>query len=140
MSTAAQEFEATAFSAPTGRATLFVAEGRISARATYQELLRGEAQLVDVRDAEVRAWEGEVHPILRPLVIDPFLLEWRLDPRSETSLPGASYDARIVVLSGDGLSSRQLAEDLRLLGLDRAVDVVGGFRAWASAGLPMVAG
>lgn len=82
---------------------------------------------------------GEVHPLLRPLTIDPHLLEWRLDPRSETGLPEASYDVRVLLLSGLGETSQRCAEDLRLLGLHRAVDVVGGFAAWLAAGLPIVA-
>src|SRR5690606_23399921 len=121
MSAAAQEFEANYFAPNVAAAA---PPGRISARAAYQELLRGEAVLVDLRDGDQRVARGEVHPLLRPLVIDRHLLEWRLDPRSETRLPWTSYDARVVLLSGDGLSSRQYAEDLRLLGVHRAVDVV----------------
>ncbi|MFS3129451.1 rhodanese-like domain-containing protein [Nocardioides sp. Bht2] len=132
LSIAAQEFEASAFAPGDGVGV----PGRISARAAFQELLRGGVVLADVRSELARRRHGSPHPILLPRVIDRHLLEWRLDPRSETALPEASYDARVVLLSGRGDSSQQLAEELRALGVRNAVDVIGGFEAWLAAGLP----
>lgn len=133
ISLAAQEFEASAFAPGNGIAI----PGRISVRAAFQELLRGGVVFVDVRSELARRRHGSPHPMLLPRVIDRHLLEWRLDPRSETALPDASYDARVLVLSGRGDSSQRLAEDLRELGVRDAVDIVGGFDSWVAAGLPV---
>lgn len=132
VSIAAQEFEASVF-APGGGIEV---PGRISARAAFQELLRGGVLLVDVRSEIARRRQGGPHPMLLPRILDRHLVEWRLDPRSETAWPEAGYDARVIVLSGDGHSSREIAGDLRALGVAGAVDIVGGFTAWAAAGLP----
>jgi rhodanese-related sulfurtransferase len=107
---------------------------RIDVGAAYREVLDG-ALLVDIRPAAQRAEEGEVHPFLRPLVIERNVLEWRLDPRSDACLARAAYDARILVLCQEGYTSSLAADALRSLGLD-ATDVVGGFKAWRRAHLP----
>ena len=107
---------------------------RIDVGAAYREVLDG-ALLVDIRPAAQRAEEGEVHPFLRPLVIERNVLEWRLDPRSDACLTRAAYDARILVLCQEGYTSSLAADALRSLGLD-ATDVVGGFKAWREAHLP----
>jgi rhodanese-related sulfurtransferase len=40
------------------------------------------------------------------------------------------------VLCSEGYTSSLAADALRSLGLWRSADVIGGFRAWAAAGLP----
>ena len=45
--------------------------------------------------------------------------------------------AWLVLLCAHGYSSSVAAATLRDLGFDRATDVVGGFEAWAAAGLPV---
>lgn len=90
--------------------------------------------LVDIRPAAQRAREGEVPGAL---VIERNVLEWRLDPVGEARLPEASgYDLDVVVLCSEGYTSSLAADALRSLGLSRAADVIGGFAAWAAAGLP----
>jgi rhodanese-related sulfurtransferase len=42
----------------------------------------------------------------------------------------------VIVLCSEGYTSSLAADALRSLGLHRATDVVGGFSAWAAAGLP----
>ena len=66
----------------------------------------GGALLVDIRPAAQRAREGEVPG---SLIVERNVLEWRFDPLSDARLPQA-------------------------IGYD--VDVIGGFLAWAAAGLP----
>jgi rhodanese-related sulfurtransferase len=110
---------------------------RISARAAYQELVRGDALLVDIRPAAQREGEGEVDPRMNVLVIERNVLEWRFDPRSDARLPEASYDARVLVLCQEGYTSSLAAESLQRLGIRRATDVVGGYAAWREAGMPV---
>lgn len=100
--------------------------------------LTGGALLVDTRPAEQRDRDGEVPGAV---VVDRNVLEWRLDPASPDRLPMVTgYDLEILVLCNEGYSSSLVADTLRGLGLTRSVDVIGGFVAWAAAGLPVVGG
>jgi rhodanese-related sulfurtransferase len=97
--------------------------------------LAGGALLVDTRPVEQRARDGEVPGAV---VVDRNVLEWRLDPASPHRIPEVTgYDLEVVVLCNQGYSSSLVADTLRSLGLYRAVDVIGGFEAWAAAGLPI---
>ena len=96
------------------------------------------AYLVDIRPAAQRAREGEVPGAL---VVERNVLEWRFDPASDARLPQATgYDVDVVVLCSEGYTSSLAADALRSLGLTKASDVVGGYSAWAAAGLPVVSG
>ena len=96
------------------------------------------AVLVDIRPAAQRAAEGSVPGAL---VVERNVLEWRFDPASDARLPEATgYDVDVVVLCSEGYTSSLAADALRSLGLTRASDVVGGYRAWAVSGLPVVPG
>ncbi len=96
------------------------------------------AVLVDIRPADQRAREGWVPSAL---VVERNVLEWRFDPASDARLPQATgYDVDVLVLCSEGYTSSLAADALRSLGLTRASDVVGGYSAWAAAGLPVVAG
>jgi rhodanese-related sulfurtransferase len=96
------------------------------------------AVLVDIRPAAQRAVEGSVPGAL---LVERNVLEWRFDPASDARLPQATgYDVEVVVLCSEGYTSSLAADALRSLGLHRATDVVGGFRAWVAVGLPVVRG
>jgi rhodanese-related sulfurtransferase len=110
---------------------------RISVRAAYQEVLYGRALLVDIRPAAQRAAEGEVAAHLSPLVVERNVLEWRFDPRHEARLPQADWETRVLVLCQEGYTSSLAADALLRLGVHRSTDVVGGFKAWREAGLPV---
>jgi rhodanese-related sulfurtransferase len=92
------------------------------------------ALLVDTRSERDRAAEGAIPGAV---VIERTVLEWRLDPASRWRIPQASYDAHVVVICSDGYSSSLAAATLQELGVTRATDVIGGFRAWKAAGLPV---
>ena len=108
---------------------------RVDVETAYRETVGG-ALLVDIRPAAQRAAEGEVHPALGPMVIERNVLEGQLEPSSDARLPQASYDARVLVLCQEGYTSSLAADALRSLGVD-ATDVVGGFKAWREAFLPV---
>ena len=92
------------------------------------------ALLVDIRPAAQRAREGEVPG---SVIVERNVLEWRFDPASDARLPEATgYDVDVIVLCSEGYTSSLAADALRSLGLHRATDVIGGFLAWAAAGLP----
>jgi rhodanese-related sulfurtransferase len=95
------------------------------------------AVLIDTRADAARARDGVVPGSLH---VPRTVLEWRLDPASEWRSPHAPpLDARVLVLCEHGFSSSLAAATLAELGFVRTGDVVGGFEAWAAAGLPTVA-
>ena len=96
---------------------------------------RAGALIVDIRPAAQRAAEGEVPGTL---VIERNVLEWRFDPASAARLPQAGYDLRVIIMCSEGYTSSLAAAALQDLGIRNATDLDGGFRAWASAGLPVV--
>ena len=96
-----------------------------------------DAVLVDIRPVAFRAAEGEVPGAL---IVERNVLEWRFAPDGEWRLPQAGPDARVVLFCNEGYASSFAADTLRRLGVRRATDMDGGFRAWAAAGLPTVPG
>ena len=92
---------------------------------------RAGAVLVDIRPRDLRAAEGEIPGALP---VERTVLEWRFDPVGEWRRPEASADTHVVVVCSEGYSSSLAADALRQIG------VVGGFRAWRAAGLPVVPG
>jgi rhodanese-related sulfurtransferase len=110
--------------------------GRVSPEQAAAEHARG-ALLVDTRTFEQRTRDGEIPGAL---VIDRTVLEWRLDPTSESHIPEMTApDVRVIVVCAQGYSSSLAAAMLQDLGLRNATDVIGGFEAWSAAGLPVTA-
>ncbi|MEV3926991.1 rhodanese-like domain-containing protein [Actinomadura coerulea] len=96
------------------------------------------AVLVDIRPAAQRAEEGEIPGAL---IVERNVLEWRFDPASGARLPQATgHDLRVIVFCSEGYTSSLAAASLHDLGLTRATDLVGGFKAWRAAGLPTTEG
>jgi rhodanese-related sulfurtransferase len=93
--------------------------------------------VIDIRPVANRAEEGEI-PGSVP--VERIVLEWRLDPNGAHRLPGFDADTPVIVVCNEGYASSLAARDLRRLGLRNATDLVGGFRAWAKAGLPVSPG
>ena len=92
------------------------------------------ALLVDIRPQAQRSEEGGIPGAF---VIERNVLEWRLDPTSPWRIPEADgHQREVVVFCSQGYTSSLAAASLQDLGLVRATDLVGGFQAWAEAGLP----
>lgn len=95
------------------------------------------ALLIDIRPVAQRAQYGVIPSAL---CIERNVLEWRLDPQSEHRLPDiSSYQRRVIIVCQQGYASSFAAASLRLLGYEQVGDVMGGFDAWRSAGLPTLA-
>jgi rhodanese-related sulfurtransferase len=107
---------------------------RVEPEQAATELAAG-ALLVDIRPADQRSTGGDIPGAT---VIDRNVLEWRLAPDSEWRIDAvAGPDTRVIVLCNQGYSSSLAAATLKELGLVNATDVIGGFQAWKSAGLPI---
>lgn len=100
--------------------------------------MRDGAILVDTRPQAQRKAQGTVPGAL---LVERNVLEWRFDPRSDARLPEATgYEVRLIIMCSEGYSSSLAAASLQDLGLRNATDLIGGFIAWAKAGLPVQAG
>lgn len=107
---------------------------RLTPERARQEIRDG-AILIDTRCQELRQETGVAPDSLHvPLSV----LYWRLDPSSGHEDPRiADPDRRVILMCAHGYSSSLAAATLRDLGFERATDVIGGFEAWAAAGLPV---
>ena len=93
------------------------------------------ALLVDTRPLLQRQSSGEIPGAI---LIERNHLEWRLDPTCPWRIPEATdHDVPWIVVCQEGYSSSLAAVSLRKLGLRNATDLIGGFRAWKTAGLPV---
>ena len=107
---------------------------RVSPQAAHARQAEG-ALLVDIRYELLRRQDGTIPGAL---IVERNELEWRLDPQCEYRLPEAAHhDLDVLVLCNEGYASSLAALSLQQLGLHRATDVIGGFQAWAAAGLPV---
>lgn len=100
---------------------------RVQPRDLAAEMAAG-ALVVDIRPIENRGTEGELPGAV---VVDRNVLEWRLDPTSPDRIAEADDPHRKVILfCNEGYASSLAAETLHRIGLTRATDLVGGYRAW----------
>lgn len=106
---------------------------RLSPGEASQAIEHGGAVLVDIRPGPQRAREGEIPGAL---IVERNVLEWRFDPASDARLAVAGrYDLQVIVFCSEGYTSSLAAAALQEIGLWRATDIVGGYRAWQAAGL-----
>jgi rhodanese-related sulfurtransferase len=89
--------------------------------------------VIDTRPEANRRDEGELPGAI---VVERIVLEWRLDPSSPWKLDGVDADTRAIIVCNEGYSSSLAAATLRQLGLRRATDLVGGYRAWLATQSP----
>jgi rhodanese-related sulfurtransferase len=102
------------------------------------EAVRAGGSLVDTRPEYQRRADGDIPGAV---VVERNHLEWRLDPRSDSRVPGAAHDrVHWIVICDEGYSSSPAAAALRAIGLVNATDVGGGFQEWRAAGLPVTPG
>jgi rhodanese-related sulfurtransferase len=114
------------------------AQERIAPRLDPEDAHRAMADgalLVDLRSQDERRRDGVVPGSLH---IPRSVLEWRVDPESGYTNPYiTTLDGCLVLFCAQGFSSSFAAASLRELGCTNATDIVGGFEAWRSAGLPV---
>lgn len=92
-----------------------------------EDAVAGGAVLVDIRPEADRREEGEMPGAL---VIDRIVLEWRLAPSSDARLIDLEPGQRVIVFCNEGYQSSLAAAALIDLGVERATDLVGGYRGW----------
>jgi rhodanese-related sulfurtransferase len=116
-------------------ATTQVALQRLTPGDAWRRMRSG-AVLVDIRPEFQRRADGEIPGAI---VVERNHLEWRCNPCSDARIPEATdHDVVWIVLCDEGFSSSLAAASLQRLGLHKATDVIGGFRAWHAARFPVV--
>ncbi|MFN2562923.1 MAG: rhodanese-like domain-containing protein [Jatrophihabitans sp.] len=108
---------------------------RLEPSAAVEAIADG-ARLVDIRPRGQRADEGEIPGAV---IIERNHLEWRLHPASASRIRAAVPGQRWIVFCSEGYTSSLAADSLNSIGVP-ATDLVGGFTAWAAAGLPTAPG
>ncbi len=103
--------------------------------ATAAAAMQQGALLVDTRPVAQRRRDGEIPGAL---ILERNVLEWRLDPDSPHRVAElTSAEQTVILFCNQGYASSLAAATLKRLGLVNATDLVGGFEAWAAAGLPV---
>jgi len=107
---------------------------RLDPQAAWDAIQHG-AILIDTRPEFQRRADGEVPGAI---VVERNHLEWRLHPESDGRIAEAvDADVRWIVMCDSGYASSLAAATLQMMGLHRATDLVGGFKAWRDAKLPV---
>jgi rhodanese-related sulfurtransferase len=103
----------------------------LTADQVAQELERGEALLVDLREPDERAQQdaipGAVHA-------PRGMLEWWADPTSPYHRAEFDPGRRIILHCASGGRSALAADTLRQLGYANVAHLDGGLKAWKEAG------
>ncbi len=101
-----------------------------------REAARAEGLIVDIRSDRQRARDGRV-PGAR--FVPRNVLEWRFDPSRDYCDPVlTAVSGPLIVMCDEGYQSSLAAATLLQIGVRRATDMIGGFRAWRAAGLPVL--
>jgi rhodanese-related sulfurtransferase len=116
-----------------------------SAIARLLDDVRSHLDRVDPADLDREVAEGAIVVDIRPvadreaegalpgaIAIERIHLEWRLDPTSPHRIAEATPGRRVIVMCNEGYASSLAAMTLRSLGVDRATDLAGGYRARAA--------
>ena len=102
--------------------------------AVQQELQRGDAVLVDIRDApeleENGSIPGSVH-------VPRGMLEFRADTTSPYHQPPLDPSKRVILHCASGGRSALAARTLQDMGYGNVAHLDGGFNAWKEAGKPI---
>lgn len=107
---------------------------RLSADQAYAAMRDG-AQLIDIRSDSQRATDGIIPGAC---FVARNVLEWRLDPACPHRDPHlVRPDAPLVLMCDEGYQSSLAAATVQQFGRTGVTDVIGGYRAWRAAGLPI---
>jgi rhodanese-related sulfurtransferase len=118
-------------------ALLGMAADRIERRSPQEAhaAMQAGALLIDIRSSEDRERDGIVPASLH---IPRTVLEWRVASDSDWRNPHVGgLDREIILICDHGDSTVFATATLVDLGFTRASDVIGGFRDWRAAGLPV---
>jgi len=103
---------------------------RISAAQARDMIAKGDALVVDVRDAPEVAASGKVAGAVH---VSRGMLEFRADPQLPSHDKNFSKDKAVILYCGSGGRAALAGKMLKDLGYERVYNL-GGFKDWADAG------
>ena len=103
----------------------------VSPHAAAEELGRGEAVFLDVR--EPVEWEQYIEGSIQ---VPRGLLEFQADPTSPRHNVALDPSRRVIVFCRSGVRAALAGATLKNLGYTDVANLTGGFTAWKDAGLP----
>ena len=107
---------------------------RLTPEATHAAMRDG-AHLIDIR-SDTQRWADGTIPGAR--IVARNVLEWRLDPACPHHDPALGRrDGLLVLICDEGFQSSLAAATVQRFREHSVTDVIGGFRAWRAAGLPV---
>lgn len=106
----------------------------LSPTKAYEELIRGEATLIDVREPH----EYEREKIAGAINAPRGMLEFYADPATPYYRSEFTSDTRLIICCASGGRSALAAQTLSNMGYMRTAHVDGGISAWKAANLPTV--
>lgn len=122
--------------AKTAAAMVAEAKSRIenlAPAAVAAEMQRGDALLVDVREADEREKNG----VIKGAVHAPRgMIEFYADPTTAYHRPEFELGRRIILQCASGGRSALATDALMTLGYTRVAHLDGGFKAWKEQGFP----
>lgn len=107
------------------------AVGTVAAAEAKQLVGKDDVLFVDVRDGAELAKHGKVPGAVHA---PRAFLEFYADPASPSHKPELASGKRLVLYCGSGARSALAAKTLKDMGIDKVVNLVGGFGAWQQAG------
>lgn len=105
----------------------------LDADAVEQELERGDAVLVDIRDAPELEENGRIPGAVH---IPRGMLEFRADTTSPYHQAPLDPSKRVILHCASGGRSALAAQTLQEMGYEQVAHLDGGIKAWKDAGKP----
>ena len=105
----------------------------LDADAVEQELERGDAVLVDIRDAPELEENGRIPGAVH---IPRGMLEFRADTTSPYHQAPLDPSKRVILHCASGGRSALAAQTLKEMGYEQVAHLDGGIKAWKDAGKP----
>jgi rhodanese-related sulfurtransferase len=106
---------------------------KITPKQAQEIVAKGNALVVDVRDAPELAQSGKVKDALH---VSRGMLEFRADPDLPTHDKNFAKDKTVILYCGSGGRAALAGKLLRDMGYERVYNA-GGFKDWADAGAPV---
>ena len=101
---------------------------------TANEIERGDALLVDIREPNERAEQGAISGAVHA---PRGMLEFWADPTSSYHRPEFDPNRRVILHCASGGRSALAADTLQQMGYTRVAHMDGGFNAWKAANRPV---
>ena len=106
----------------------------LSPAQVQEELLSGNATLIDIREANELSQEGTIEGAVHA---PRGMIEWYADPTLPYHKPEFDKNKRLILHCAGGGRSALATQTLKQMGYQNVAHLDGGLKAWKDAGLPV---